>query len=493
MKIEKQITENHHARLTVEVDLDTLEQSKRRAARRLAQRVKIPGFRPGKAPYPIIVRQLGEGAILEEAIEILVDDIYPKIIEQAEVEPYGPGSLENIEKLDPPTFIFTVPLKAEVELGDYKSIRIDYTPKPVEDSAVDEVLAELQSRQAIIEPVERAAGEGDVVHLHLSGVRLDPEGGEPVELIRERDFSPVIPAESDDQSGEWPFPGFARRLIGVAGGDELQLKHTFEDDSEYTSLRGAETEFTVKVQEVRSRTLPALDDEFAQSVSAEYATLDELKASIREDLAEESRREYNEDYDERVMDEIVARSSFKYPQEMLEHEIEHVIERIEEQLSQQGMDIDLYLKTREMDMEAFREEARPTAERRMKKSLLLMELSDAEHISVSPDDLQEETNRTLSALSRMMPPKEFQKLIQGNDSSSNLIGNIMMDMLARRTLERVRRIASGAAEHEETPGGSDSPVEEAEVVPSPAAESLPEPEAAAEQAQASSADEDAEK
>ncbi len=457
MKIEKQITDNHQARLTVEVDPETLEQSKQRAARKLAQRVKIPGFRPGKAPYAVILRQLGEGAILEEAIEIMVDDIYPKVIEQTEIEPYGPGALENIEKLDPPTLVFSVPLKAEVTLGDYKSIRIDYAPEPVDESKVDGVLRDLQARQAIIEPVERKAEPGDVVHIHLKGVRVDPESGEAVELVRERDFSPLIPTEAEDPSDEWPFPGFARQLIGLAAGDERQIEHKFSEESEYVSLRGADAVFTVKVIEVRSRTLPALDDEFAQSVNPEYASLEELKAAIRHDLEDEARRAYNEEYEERVLDEILSQSTIKYPDQMLEHEIDHVIERMEERLAQQGMDLELYLKSREMDMKAFREEARPVAERRMKKSLILMELSDREKISVSEEELQNETSRTLGQLSQYMQPKDFQKILRDKDSSTNLVGNIMMDMLLRRTLERIRAIANGSATDEQP--GETSPAE----------------------------------
>lgn len=492
MKIDKQITENHQARLTVEIDPEMLEQFKQRAARKLAQRVKIPGFRPGKAPYPVVVRQVGEGAILEEAIEILVDDIYPQVIEQAEIEPYGPGALENIEKLDPPTFIFSIPLKAEVTLGDYKSVRVDYTPDPVEEKKVEDVLVDMQGRQAIIEPVERKAEPGDVIHIHLKGVRLDPESGESVELVRERDFSPLIPADTEDQSDEWPFPGFARQLIGLAAGDEKLLKHTFSEESEYVSLRGAEAEFSVIVHEVRSRTLPALDDDFAQSVNTEYSTLEELKHAIRHDLEEEARRAYNEDYDERVIDEVVSQSTFKYPDQMLEHEIDHVIERMEDQLAQQGMDLDLYLKSREMDKDAFREEARPVAERRMKKSLVLMELSDREKIGVSPDELQEETNRTLGQLSQMMQPKELQKILQGKDSSSNLVGNIMMDMLVRRTLERMRAIANGSAVDEQPAeaapeeASAGEVLNEAEAQPHPTGEQPVEVESAAGQSQSAS-------
>ena len=123
MKIEKELLEDHQIQLNVEIDADPFEKAKRQAARKIARKVRIPGFRPGKAPYNIIIRHLGEGAIVEDALDILVEDIYPKILDEAEVKPYGPGNLENIESLDPPTFKFVVPLAPEIEVvgrGSFK-------------------------------------------------------------------------------------------------------------------------------------------------------------------------------------------------------------------------------------------------------------------------------------------------------------------------------------------------------------------------------------
>jgi trigger factor len=126
LKIEKQIQDDHQAKLVVEVEQEKMEESKRRAARKMAERGKIPGFRPGKAPYPVIVRYFGEQAINEKAIDELVEDIYPKILEEAAVNPAAAGSLESIENLEPPKLIFRVPLAPEVDLGDYHSIRLPY-------------------------------------------------------------------------------------------------------------------------------------------------------------------------------------------------------------------------------------------------------------------------------------------------------------------------------------------------------------------------------
>ena len=167
MKLTTLPLEDHQVKLTVEVEPKPFEDAKQRAARKLARQVKIPGFRPGKAPYPVIVRHLGEAAILEEAIEILVDDIYPQAIKEAEIVPYGPGALEKIVQMDPPVFEFVVPLKAVVEVGDYLSIRLPYDLPEITDDKVEEIITSLQDRQALIEPVERPAHEGDLLRVQV--------------------------------------------------------------------------------------------------------------------------------------------------------------------------------------------------------------------------------------------------------------------------------------------------------------------------------------
>ena len=197
MKIETEIQEDHQAKLTVEVEVDVMEGMKRRAARKIARRVRIPGFRPGKAPYQVIVRQLGEGAILEEALEMLVEDIYPKIIEDTEIKPYGPGSLDNVVSLEPPVLEFMVPLDAEVTLGDYRSLRKPYEPSEVSDDDVNKVLENLRERQAVIEPVERPAQEGDLVTVRLSATKRTQVEDEDPNLISERSAPMIVRLGND--------------------------------------------------------------------------------------------------------------------------------------------------------------------------------------------------------------------------------------------------------------------------------------------------------
>lgn len=444
MKIETQLLEDHQAKLIVELENQPLEDAKRRAARKLAKHVKIPGFRPGKAPYNVIVRHVGEGAILEEATEILVNDFYPKAIEEADLHPYGPGELENIPSMDPPKFEFVVPLRAEVTLGEYKEIRIPYEPKEIKDEDVDAVLTDMRNRQAVSEPVERAAQEGDIVYMHLSGERKNAEEGQDPTLIKDRSFSVIIDPEGDEHEDEWPFPGFSRNLIGLQAGDQKDIAYTFTDETPYESLRGIEAEYHLMVDDVKARTLPELDDEFAQSIG-EYETLEELTGAIRSSLEEQAEQSYNEDYDDQLLDDLVGKSTIKYPPQMLKREVNEVIDSLKSRLQQQNLDIDLYLKTREMDMDGLKEEARPVAVKRLQRALVLLELSEAENIQVKPEEVQDETTRTMNQIAQALPKKEMYKL-SNQDVVSNLVGNIMMDMVTDRTLERLRKIARGEAE-----------------------------------------------
>jgi trigger factor len=276
LKIDSERLEEHQVKLTVEFDDETFEGAKRRAARQIAKRTKIPGFRPGKAPYHIIVRTVGEQAVIERGIEFLIDDQYPKIIEEAEIDPHGPGQLEDVVSFDPLVLEFLVPLAAEVELGDYRSIRIPYELEEIDNDDVDEVLDNLRQSQAIEEPAERPAQEGDRIFLDMSGKRVVLEEGVDEIVIQERQHSVIIQPEEVEDSIEWPYAGFSREIIDMSAGDEKTFTYTFSEDSNFESLAGVPVEFHVQVDEIKSRTLPEFDDEFAQSIG-EFETLTDLR------------------------------------------------------------------------------------------------------------------------------------------------------------------------------------------------------------------------
>lgn len=450
MKIETQLLEDHQAKLTVEVDPELMQNMKRRAARKIARRVKIPGFRPGKAPYQVVVRQLGEGVIVEEALEMLVDEIYPQVIDEAEITPYGPGSLENVSSLDPPVLEFMVPLEAEVTLGNYLEMRQAYEPEEITEKDVDDVFENLRERQAIIEPVERPAEEGDLVTIRLRAERNQVEGDQDPVLLAERPL-PVIIRPSDEGDGdgrddEWPFPGFSRHLLGLSADDEKAVEHTFSEDTETQAFSGEEVVFHLVIENVKARNLPDLDDDFAGSLG-EYENLETLRDDVRSNLETQNQQAYDQTYDEEIMEAAIEQTSYKYPPQMLEQEIKDVIRDLERRLEQQNLDLDLYLKTRSLDMDGLREEVKPTAEDRIKRALFLFELAQVEKIQIEPDELQAEATSTVDFLSKTLPKQEARKLSDKN-VYNNLVGNIMADMLSRRAMDRFRDICKGLVEED---------------------------------------------
>jgi trigger factor len=448
LKIEQQPIENHQVKLTVEVEQTKLEEAKHRAARHISQHKKIPGFRPGKAPYPIIVRTIGEEAILEEALDILVKDIYPKVIEEAKINPYGPGSLENMPKLDPLTFEFIVPLEPEVTLGDYKKIRIAYKLKSITKKDINKVLDDLRERQVVLEPSDQPAKEGDQVYIRLDITRKNPAEGELPALVTDRRMPVVIQASKTEDKNEWPFTGFSLKLAGIASGEEKRFDYTYPEDSEFKDLRGKEVEVHLAVEEIKKRHLPELTDEFAQSVGEQYETMDALVADIRKSLENQAKEEYDNGYNDKIMKEILKDAVIKYPPQMLEREIDMYIHQLEDRLAQQKLDMEAYLKVRKMDAAALRAETKPLAEERLKRTLVLLEISKQENIKVENSELESESMRTLDELGRMMPPDKAKKTLT-NEFVRGMIGNIGADLLVQHTWSYLQSVARGEKEEQQ--------------------------------------------
>lgn len=442
LNIEQQPLENHQVKLTVQVDPAKLEEAKHRAARQISQRKKIAGFRPGKAPYPIIVRSFGEEVILEEALDLMVKDIYPAVIEEAKIKPYGPGSLENMPKLDPPTFEFIVPLEPEVTLGDYKKIRIPYKLKTITKKDITKVLDDLREKQVILEPSDQPAKEGDQVYIKLNITRLNPGEGEIPALVNDRRMPVVIETADSKNKSEWPFIGFSQKLIGLSAGGKTEYSYTYPDDSEFKDLRGKATEVSVIVEEVKKRILPELSDEFAQTIGEQYATMDALTQDIRASLEKQSKEDYENEYNDKIMKEIQKEAVIKYPPQMLERETDMYIHQLEDRLTQQKLDMDTYLKMRKMDAEALRKETTPLAEERLKRTLVLLEISKQENIHVENSELESESMRTLDELGRMIPPDKAKKTLT-NEFVRSMVGNIGADLLVQHTWTYLQTVARG--------------------------------------------------
>jgi trigger factor len=439
LKIDKEFRDDHQVKLTVELDPEPFEKAKRRAARQIARNVKIPGFRPGKAPYGVILRHVGEGHVIEHAVENLIEEQYPKIIEAAEIQPYGPGKLDNVSQLTPPIFEFVVPLKAEVELGDYKSIRIPYEASEITEEDINKSIQQIRKQNAVRENVERPAQKGDFVFMRISGVRTDTEDQADATIIEERFSSSVI--QEDENEDEWPFPGFSKELVGLSANDEKTIEHQYPDDYPDETLQGASAEIKVVVTNIQSETLPTVDDELAKTAS-EFETLEEWKQSLKSNLEEQISTEYADQYDDQIFEEIEAITTMRYPPQIIEREKEDILKGLEYRLSQQGLNMDLYLQVRGLDEEGLDEEITPIAEERVKRGLILMEIAEAENIEADPEKVGVEMDRTLQAISSTMTPNDAKKFAK-SDYVPSLASNIVADMLTQRTMEFLRATSKG--------------------------------------------------
>jgi trigger factor len=436
LKIEKTVEENHEAKLVVEVEPEKMDTYKRRAARKISERGKIPGFRPGKAPYDMVVRTYGEQAIIEQAVDNFVDAEYSNILKEADVEPGASGTLEKIDSLEPPKLTFRVPLAPEVDLGDYRSIRLPYEWTTPDEKAVDAAIEDLRQMYATTENVEREAQDGDYVLVDVKS--------ETPELNR-TGFATIIRKEGEERDTEWPYNGFARELLGLKPGDTKTVKHTFPEDWDLKELQGKETEMEVAVKTVRAVTLPELNDDFAKTTGA-GETLEALREAVRKDVENRSQAEYDDKYFVDLIEKIKEGATLKYHQHALEHEGEHVLEDLGQRLAQQGMDLETYFKVRNTTREQFIEdEVKPVARKRLERSLILDELVRLEKIEVDNQALDAEFNQTLSSLT--MQGMDLSKIRGGRQGQQRVAQAVAMEsanrVLTRRALDVLKSIATG--------------------------------------------------
>ena len=210
------------------------------------------------------------------------------------------------------------------------------------------------------------------------------------------------------------------------------------------SFRGEEAEFHLVVEGVKSRVLPDIDNELATSLG-EFEDLDALREEIRSTLVEQSLQAYNDTYDTEIQNDAIEQATITYPPQMLEREVDNVISNLEERVSQQGLDMDLYLKTRSMDIDELRVEVTPVAEQRLKNTLLLIEIAKNEDIQVDPEQVQTQAQSTLNYISQTLTKQEARKL-KTRDVYANLLSSITVDTLINSSLERLRDICRGEFE-----------------------------------------------
>lgn len=442
LKVETEILEDRQARLVVSVEPERVEKELRAAARRISRKVNISGFRKGKAPYHVIASHFGEGAIYEEAIESLGQTVYIEALEQSELNPYAPGSLDDVE-LDPMVLTFTVPLPPEVDLGAYREIRVPFEPPEVKDENVEQTLEQLRQDEAIMTPVERPAEVGDVVTLDVRGSLVDVEGNgnddedESENLLIDRRAMQI----RLNQDNLYPAPGFAEKVLGMAVGDEREFDITLPDDDDIdVEMRGKTVHFRATCSEVYLNELPELDDEFAQSVG-DHSSLADLKAEIRERLERAAHREARERHTDKVLEKLAEDETVRisYPPIMLDEQIDDMVTDLENRLEGQGLTLDLYLKAGNMTAEDLRESYSEDARRMLTRGLILGKIVDLERLTVDDEEVDDEIQTRLLSFGSQA---SLAKQVLSAPRMKKMIAN---ELMVEKALERLALIARGEA------------------------------------------------
>ena len=413
----------------------------RSAARQIARQINIPGFRKGKAPYSVVVRYAGEGSVMQEAADDLLEELYPKFIESAEITPYASGNLENME-INPLVFKIRVPLQPTVVLGDYAEIRKSWEEPTVNDDEIDMVLDQMREENAIVEPVDRPAEMDDEVQVNIKGMVNDEV------VVDEDDIKVVFSINRPFLSME-----FQEALLGISKDEERTFTVPLPNEMESEELRGAETVFTVKAIQVSSRTLPGLDDAFASTVGA-FETLDDLQQDVFDRILQSKQQQTQEAYRNELVDMLVEPAEVHFPPLMVSEMLDEMVEETGTRMQRERqMSVEDALRLEGRTLDQFREDMTPQAENRVKTSLVLAEFARVEETAVTDDDVVQEYQGYFSNLN-LGPDMEMPSI----SLDSELARNIRSNMLGRKALERLEQIARGLAdaEQEEDNGAADS-------------------------------------
>ena len=407
---EPKVSELPDSRVSVEVEVpaEDVKRATDRAARSLARDTRMPGFRKGKAPPSLVIQRVGFAAVLEEAIREALPEWYERALLGSGIASVGDPSVEVVSTPEAPgeplAFKFEIGVRPKAELGEYKGLEVpkDETEAPAE--MVDREVERMREAFARLEPVERAAAEGDVLLVDFEGL-VDGkafEGGKASDQLIELGGGQLI-------------PGFEEQLQGAEGGETREVEVTFPEDYQAEQLAGEDAVFTVEVKEVREKALPELDDDFASEAS-EFDTLEELREDIATRLAEAVGQRAEQDFRVAAVDAAAAEAKVELPEELGTARATERWERVERQLAGQGMSPDAYLQMQGKTREEIVEESRPEAEAELKREAVLAAIADAEEIEVSEEEMIEALEHPAEH-ERTTPEKLLKRLRQsGRDA-----------------------------------------------------------------------------
>lgn len=429
MKVTVENGENQQVTLTIEVEAAEVNKAVEQACKRLANRVSIPGFRKGKAPRMIVERHVGKDAVLQEAFDIVAPKALSKAFDEQKIDPVTRPSvdIETLEEGKDLVFKATVTPRPEVKLGDYKGLNVPKNEVNITDEDVEKQLKTFQDRQGkLVDAPEGAeVKDGDFTTLDFKGF-VDGEafdGGEG------KDYPLQIGSNSF-------IPGFEDQLVGAKIGEERDVNVKFPEEYHAKELAGRDATFKCTIRSIKTKELPAIDDELAKKVS-KFETLDELKADIRKNLEENAERTAENDQKSAAIEMATNNITVDIPAVMIDNRVTAMIQEMAMRLEQQGMKLEQYLQYAGTDIAKLREQYRETAEKNVKTDLMLEEVAKAENIKVEAKDLDEEVAAMAAAYGAT--PQQVQKIIKEQGRIGDLAASVLRKKTAQFIIDNIAK------------------------------------------------------
>jgi trigger factor len=428
------VTELPESRVRVEAEIGTDELDRRvtQAARQLARNLRVPGFRAGKAPPPVVISRIGRKAVLDEAVRESLAAWYRAAIDDARVVPVGEPDIDiDMEALpdegQPLHFSIEIGVRPKATLGDYKGLDVPKREPDVSDETIGQELEGLRERTAKLEPVDRPAARGDFVTMDFAGT-LDGvafAGGEGRDQMIELGSGRLV-------------PGFEEQLEGAVGGESRTVKVTFPEDYNAPHLAGQDAEFAVTVRDVRAKQLPELNDELAEE--AGFDSLDELRDDIRSRLGEIEGQRIDAEFREAALDAAVENATIEVPESLIEARARELWDSMLHSLAHQGISRDAYLRISGRSEEETIEQAKPDAEQALKREAVLAAIAEAESLDPSEDEMLEAVKEAAPPGDRTSPKKLLERL-----RANGRLDALKDDLSQRKALDLVAESAKPVA------------------------------------------------
>ena len=446
MKITTKNIEDYKRELTVEFDSEELAKNKKNAAKRLGNRVSIPGFRKGKVPIQILEKHLGKDAIIEETQDILINKGANEAIKMFNLVPVTEMVPKIISCEDEKGLVYTLTFTPypEIKLGEYKNLDVEKVVEPVTDKQVEDQIEHIRGHHAVMTEAEEGAkvADGDLVTLDFEGT-VD---GKKFDGGAALDYPLTIGSHSF-------IDNFEDQLIGMKVGEEKEVKVTFPENYHVKDLAEKPAVFHCKINGIKHRELPEVNEEFVKKVS-KFETLDEFKADLRKNLEAQAERRAEQIQEEKIIKKAVENMTVDLPPVMIEDRITHMINEFKLQLQTQGLEIDRYMASAGIDMEKMREDYRETAKQNLLTDMLLEEVAKVENLKITKQEVDFEVQ--MMAMMYRSPIKQVEKVLKESGQMSGVAANV----LRRKAMQFIIDNRKGAEKISEKNSDADKNSEE---------------------------------